>query len=324
MAAALGCALADRGERVLVVEWTIAEAIAPWFGVPSPAGVEPCAVAPRLSVLNYRLDAVLRTYFVDHLKLGLFYRRIVDGPHVRELIEAGPGIAELMFVGHLWWLTSLAEQEAGLVFDRVIVDAPATGHGASLLDVPATLRSLGATGLLAMELGRVTDMLADPARVGALVVALPEELAMEETLELVPRVTRTLGRAPIAAIVNRCVKPLGGGGEGVSEGGGVGAGEGADAGASPPWLEALAARLSPVARDGLRVLHDELRGRVLRAEELARALAGATRDGTFALEDQVALTGETSPREVVRALAMALGAQLGPGQAVGSASMERT
>lgn len=283
LSAALGSALADRGERVLLVEWTIAESIAPWFGSPE-ADVDPVPIAPRLSAMNFRLDAVLRTYFVDHLKLGLFYRHIVDGPHVRAFIDAAPGLAELMFVGHLWWLTTLAEEEAGLVFDRVVVDAPATGHGASLLDLPGTMASLGATGLLATEIGRVTGMLADPAWLGAIVVALPDELAASETLELVPRVTRDLGRPPLAAVINRCVPSL-------------------ESEAHPAWIERLSERLSPAARDALEVLTGDLRGRARRAEELSRALVGQTRHGTFLLDEQLATSGKTSPRDVVRALA---------------------
>ncbi len=293
VAAALGVVAAGRGERALVVEWTLAEAIAPWFGA-EPAGVTPREVAPGLAVMNYRLDAVLRQYFVDHLGLGLFYRRVVDGPAVRQLIEATPGIAEMMFVGHLWWLTTLAEAEAGLHFDRVIVDAPATGHGASLLDLPALLASLGAKGLLAVEIERVTSMMADPAQVGAVVVALPEELAIDETLELVPRLTRSLGRPPLAALVNRGV-------------GALCSGE-----ARPRWLDALGSRLSPDARQGLEVLHAELRTRARLEIELRQALAGATAHGTFLLEEQLGATGGSSPREVVGALARALDGHLGP------------
>lgn len=292
VAAALGLGLAERGERAIVVEWTVAEAIAPWFGA-APAGVEPREVAPGLSVMNFELGAVLRQYFVDHLGLGLFYRRIVDGPHVRQLIEAAPGISELMFVGHLWWLTTLAGAEAGLHFDRVIVDAPATGHGASLLDLPALLASLGASGLLAVEIERVTAMMADPAKVGALLVTLPEELAVDETLELLPRVRRALGRKPLAAIVNRSAAGI------------------LRSDARPAWLDALAVRLSPEAAGALEVLHAELRARARIEAEVTRALADATVHGTFALLEQLAEAGGSSPRDVVRALSASLGACLG-------------
>jgi hypothetical protein len=292
VAAALGVLASERGERALVVEWSLAEAIAAWFGA-APAGSTPHEVSPGLSVMNFRLDAVLRQYFVDHLRLGLFYRRVVDGPHVRQLVEAAPGIAELMFVGHLWWLTTLAEAEAGLRFDRVIVDAPATGHGASLLDLPALLASLGASGLLALEVERVATMMADPGRVGTLVVTLPEELVAEETLELVPRLSRALGRRPLFALVNRSV-------------GNLLPGDG-----RPPWLDALGARLSMEAREGLEVLHAELRARARRGAELERALTSATEHGALALEEQLAAEAQCSPLGVVRAVARALGERLG-------------
>jgi hypothetical protein len=238
--------------------------------------------------MSYSLDAVLRAYFVDHLGLGLLYRRVIDGPHVRQLIDAAPGFAELMFVGHLWWLTTLAEREAGLVFDRVIVDAPATGHGASLLDLPATVTSLGASGLLAVEVDRVVTMMGDPAWTGALVVALPEELAVEETLELVPRATRAMGRRPLAALVNRSVAGL------------------VSTEARPAWLDALGARLSPEAREGLGLLHAELRGRARLTAKLRDALAGATDHGVILLPDRLVAAGDTSPGDVVRALSASL------------------
>ena len=249
-------------------------------------------MAPGLSVANYRLDEALRAYFVDHLHLRAFYRHVVNGQHVRNLIEAAPGIAELLFLGQLWWLTTLAEAEAGLAFDRIIVDTPATGHGASLLDLPSTLSGMGASGLLGGELERVATMMRDPAWTGALVVTLAEDLAMEETLELVPRATADLGRAPMAALVNRSVAGLG-------------------LEAPAPWLAPLEARLSPPARRGLATVHDELRGRARCEAELRAALEGRTQLGTFSLVEQLVAVGASSPRDVAYALAPVLRAHLG-------------
>ncbi len=292
VAAALGLWLSQRGERVLVFEWTIAEAIAPWFGKP-PAGFYPLEVAPRLSVANYRLETALHDYFVNHLGLGVFYRRVVDSPPMRRLVEAAPGLAELLFIGELWWLTTLAEQETGFRVDRVVVDTPATGHGASLLDLPSMLSTFGASGLLALEIGRVVKMMGDPAWTGAVVVSLAEELAVEETLELVPRATRDFGRRPLAAFVNRSVEGL------VRDV------------ARPPWLEALAPRLSPAAAEGLEVLHAELRGRVRREAQLRAALEGQTDRGVFSLTEKLALAGPCAPLDVVTALSRRLAEVLG-------------
>ncbi len=79
----------------------------------------------------------------------------------------------------------------------------------------------------------------------------------------------------------------------------------------PQWLEALAARLSPDAYRGLEALHAELHARARLGGELTQALAGATRCGTFHLEEQLAVTGDGSPGDVVRALAKALAAYAG-------------
>jgi hypothetical protein len=292
-ATALGVALARRGERVLVFEWSLSEAIAPWFELP-PVGIEPREVAPGVSVANFRLDDALRAFFVGHLGMGTFYRHIVHGRAVRRLVEAAPGIAEMMFLGHICWLTTLAEKEAGLRFDRVLVDAPATGHGASLLDLPATLASMHASGLLGTEMARVDAMMRDPAWTGAVAVALPEELAVEETLELVPRMTKSLGRPPLAIAVNRSTAGL------VEEGAGSGA-----------WLEALGDQMPPLVVAGMQTIQAELLGRVSFERRLRLELEGASRGGIFPLYEQLALGVAGSPRDVVTALASSLEAQLG-------------
>ena len=284
---ALGLALTQRGKKVLIVEWTVAEPIAPWFGLP-PAGPSPFPVAPGLSVENYRLDEALRAYFTEHLNLDFFYRHVVNGKHLRRLTEAAPGLAELLFLGRLWWLTTLAEEERGYSFDHIIVDTPATGHGASMLDLPSMLTSIGASGMLGGEIERVVKMMKDPAWTSALVVSLPEELAMDETLELMPRATKALGHPPLAALVNRSVAALGLGSE------------------RPPWLGPLEARLSPAARDGLATVHAELLARAQCEARLRAALVGTTRLGTFSLPEQLVEDGAYTPREVAEALAPVL------------------
>lgn len=292
VAAALGWELARRGRRTCVFGWSLADPIAPWFGSP-PAGLEPREVAARLHVGNYCLDDTLELYFAHHLHLPRFYRHVIRGVHVRKLIEASPGIAELFFVGHLWWLTSLAPAEAGLEFDHVVVDAPATGHGASLFDIPALLASLRATGLLAVETDRVTRMMADPAWTGAVVVALPEELAVEETLELVPRVSERMRRPPLAVLVNRSV--------GVEP----------PPAHAPAAFEGLRSRLSPASLVGLDTICAEFRARRRYESLLRERLAGATARGVLALREELAAPGRHEPLDIVQSVALQLRAQLG-------------
>ena len=275
VATALGAELARRGERTCVFGWSVSDPIGPWFSA-APAGLMPEPLAPRLWVGNYRLDDTLKLYFVDHLRLPRFYRYVIQSAAVRALIAAAPGLAEVYFIGHLWWLTTLAATEADLHFDRVIVDAPATGHGASLFDLPSVLASLRGTGLVGIETERVTRMMSDPAWSGSVVVALPEELSAEETAELVPTVSRRVGRRPLALFVNRSVAHVG------------------DADVTP-----LRASLSAPSREGLDVVLAELASRVRFERALRTALGDATDRGVFALREQLMAEGAHRPRDVV-------------------------
>jgi len=298
VATALALDFAARGERVLLVEWTVTEVISPWFGKPAVApGFTPVPLAPRLFVMNYELRAVLKSYFVEHLGLDVFYRRVIEGAAVQRLIEAAPGLAELLFIGQLWWLTTLAENEAGLRFDRIVVDAPATGHAVSLLDLPAAMETFGASGLLALEVGRIGQMMKDPKWTGAVVVSLPEALVAEETGELVPRVAKDLGRPPLAVFVNRSARGL------------------VRPDADTAWLAALSPPPRPGTRDSLELLQRELSARVAHEAALRTAMAGQTRDGVVSLPEQLALIGARPPLEVVQALAPAVRAWLSGAEA---------
>ncbi len=278
VSAALGLAAAKRGERTLVFEWALTDPIAPWFGL-APARSAPVAIAPNLSVANYSLDESLRAYFVDHLHLPRFHRRIVSGRAVRTLTLAAPGIAELMFLGTLWWLTTLARKEAGLELDRVIVDAPATGHGASILDMPETLAKVSAAGLLGREIDRVRTMMHDPSWTGAVVVATPEELAIEESMELVPRVCRALDR-PRVGFVNRAVVELTG----------------------DPAQE-IGAGLAPPIASALATLQDDLAQRTRGEARLAAFFDETAERGVAVLEDLMLTRGTITPRAVAETLA---------------------
>src|SRR6185503_13000840 len=51
LSAALGLLCAQRGERTLIMQWAVADAIGPWFAAP-PVGATPTEIAPRLRVAN--------------------------------------------------------------------------------------------------------------------------------------------------------------------------------------------------------------------------------------------------------------------------------
>lgn len=195
------------GEKVLLVQWGLSDTVSPIFGA-EPAGHKHREILPGFSVMNYDPDEALREYFVDHLNMGVFFHVVLENAQVQRLIRAAPGLAELLFLGRLFWLMELSHAERGYSFDRIVVDAPATGHGSALFGVVATISRFKLTGPLISEATRVSKLLADADRVGTIVVSLPEELPVEETLEMIPRLTEETGRPPLCVILNRSLQSL--------------------------------------------------------------------------------------------------------------------
>ncbi len=228
VATSLAAYFIQRQERVLVVQWALSDSISPLFSLP-PIRLETASIpfksSPEIlipwfpacspssqslsffSVTNFNTDKTIEEYFVDHLKMKLIHSLVIQNKHVQKLIHAAPGIAELFFLGRLFWLVELAQKEKGISYDRIIVDAPATGHGASLFGIAKAVANLGMTGPLALECERVASLISNPQKTGIIFVTLPEELPVEECIDFLPKVTEKCGYPPLAVCVNQSLSP---------------------------------------------------------------------------------------------------------------------
>ena len=68
-----------------------------------------------------------------------------------------------------------------------MVDAVATGHIVGQLAAPQAIQELVKVGLVRDQTGWMLDILGDPAQTGVVIVAAPEEMPVNETLELAER-----------------------------------------------------------------------------------------------------------------------------------------
>src|SRR5262249_17693877 len=69
-------------------------------------------------------------------------------------------------------------------YQRVVVDAPATGHAISFFSIPRVLINTVPPGRLAKEAERMRLVLEDPEITTAALVSLPEEMPVNETVDL--------------------------------------------------------------------------------------------------------------------------------------------
>ena len=66
----------------------------------------------------------------------------------------------------------------------MVLDAPATGHALALFNVPKTAMSMTRMSPLHAKAERMWRLLADPARTALNIVTLPEEMPVNEAIEL--------------------------------------------------------------------------------------------------------------------------------------------
>jgi len=210
VAAALGVLAARQGRRTLVVELGESGALRELLAgeAPRPARrAEPERISEQLFVLSLVPELALEEYLGLQLHLRAMARAIVGNAAFHRFLDAAPGWRELITLGKLWHLASLEDRGAPR-WPLIVVDAPATGHGLSLLSVPSVVLDTVRMGPLRRNTDRVQELLTDAARTWVVPVTLPEELPTNETLELRARVTALgLGLGPV--IANGVEPPLG-------------------------------------------------------------------------------------------------------------------
>jgi len=198
VAAAIATLLAARGRRVLLLEADPREGQHRLLGVP-PSGGEVVAAGPRLALLNASPRAIIDDVVRDRLKIGALSRRVLASPIYEHFVEGAPGLKEMMLLGHALLVT---EGEADHRADVVVLDAPASGHGLTLLAAPLLVAEVIGAGPIGTMAARIARHVADPARTGVVLTALAEEMPVIETLETIEALEERVGRPPELVAVN--------------------------------------------------------------------------------------------------------------------------
>ena len=206
IAASLALLGAQQGKRTLVCEIDAKGNLADFFEVPGTA-YEPREIAPNLLAMTMHTEDSLKEYLRLQLKLPLLGK---IGPLARTfdfVANAAPGVKEVLVVGKFLW--DVRERH----YDLIVVDAVATGHVIAQLAAPQALRELVKVGLVREQTGWMLDLLGDPAVTGAVIVASPEEMPVNETLELSVRIKAETNVELTGVVVNRVLPELFGRGE---------------------------------------------------------------------------------------------------------------
>jgi anion-transporting ArsA/GET3 family ATPase len=202
VAAAMGLLSARRGLNTLFVEMNTDGALPTLLGH-SPSGTEVRELEPHLFAINIRPDAALQEYARMKLHSETAVKVVFGNDFMKRFLRMVPAIDEILLLGKTWHLESEKKPDGQPVWDTIIVDSPATGHGVSLLRLPNLILSVVGEGPLASDAQNMRALITDPDRTAFHIVTIPEELPVEEALELERSRRETLAVPAGACIVNR-------------------------------------------------------------------------------------------------------------------------
>lgn len=187
LTATLGKLAASSGKKTLLVELSPSERIAELFGIP-PIGYQEIELAPNLYGMNLDPESAFREYVLSQLDSPRLYKMVFENRFVRNFLEATPGLHILLQVGKIW---SLVEERRA--YDLVIVDAPATGHGLAMLKVPQVVAEAVRVGPLKSKSEAIQRLFQDFEKTALLIVTLPEEMPVNEALEMKVQAESSVG-----------------------------------------------------------------------------------------------------------------------------------
>lgn len=198
---ALALAAARTGRRACVIELSGQEKVPLWLGL-GGRQFRPRPIAEGCDVISLTAMECLEDFGHRKLHLGPLTSVVLGGRVMTAFVDTLPGFHDLLQLGKIE--NMITEPKSGdTAYDLIVVDAPATGHGATLLQAAQTMTSLTRVGPFHDLAQTIARLLTDTARTGVVVVTLPEELPVSETLDLVDLVDEAAPNSLATVVVNQ-------------------------------------------------------------------------------------------------------------------------
>jgi anion-transporting ArsA/GET3 family ATPase len=184
VAVALGLRAAAAGKRTIVCEVAAQENASRIFDH-AEVGFHEVEMEENLWSISIDPDESMREYVLLQLKVRAMGDMLFRSRIFGYLAAATPGLKELVTIGKIWELAQLDRRvKQGRKYDLVIVDAPATGHGVGFLQTPRTFASIARVGPIHAQAEALDRFITDQEHTGTAIVALPEEMPVNESATL--------------------------------------------------------------------------------------------------------------------------------------------
>lgn len=190
LAAAHALKYARSGQKTLLVELGEQSFFRRLFKI-SSVGYQPTPIETNLEVSKWSGEDCLKEYARYLLKIDSLYQLFFENSVSKTLIQVAPGLKELAILGKL----TSGPRKVGppLNYDVIVVDAFATGHFLALLQAPIGMSEAIKFGPMGEQSRSIINTVKDPTRTKIKVVCLPEELPIQEGIELKNKIHQIIG-----------------------------------------------------------------------------------------------------------------------------------
>jgi anion-transporting ArsA/GET3 family ATPase len=183
VSAALALRSARAGRRTLVCEINTQERVSRLLERPA-AGPTLTLLEENLWAVDVRPQEAMREYVLLTLRFETLYKTVFEYRVVRHFLRFIPSLQELVMLGKILHHLQVKLPDGKDRYETLVLDAPATGHAITFLNLPQVVLRTVPPGPMAREALKMRDMLVDPRMTAAVLVAMPEELPVNEALEL--------------------------------------------------------------------------------------------------------------------------------------------
>lgn len=175
------------------------------FEQPIPPAT-PIQISPQLWCLTLDLNSIAHEFLQRHLPISSWADKICASDVFKYWTEATPMLAEVLLLGKIWKLATDPEHGAEK-WQKIVVETPATGHGIALLMAGKKANQM-LVGPMKSNSEAIVEWISDPDQCCYTLVAIPEQLAVKETIDLCQQAQDDVEIHVESIILNGCCPPL--------------------------------------------------------------------------------------------------------------------
>jgi len=197
--AAIGLLGARAGRATAMVEMNGVGTLGRLLGE-GPSDYRGAEVQPGLHAFNISASQAMEEYLLRHVRIRALYQLVFRNRFIEPFMNAMLGLSDLIALGKVMDLGWEVDDDGHPLYKLLLLDSPATGHGLTMLRAPRAMMDAARKGPLFNNAKLIDDLLSDPTRAALILTTLPEEMPVNETIDLARQVERA-GEMHLAAVV---------------------------------------------------------------------------------------------------------------------------